>query len=135
MDNSLFVYKATVTDVPDGSNIVVDADLGFGIRRSDLTLRIAGVSPPPVCGPSKNIGVVSRNFVRDLLLNKRVVIRTHADCIGGSSNYSAEVFVEISAKTFQSLETSEVLSAIATRDGCYYLSIEKHLVENGFSNC
>lgn len=75
----LYYYAALVTDVYDGDTMTVELDLGLGIWRHDQKIRLWRVDTPEVRGESRQEGIRVRDMVRDLVLNKRVLLRTILD--------------------------------------------------------
>ena len=71
-----FFYTATVNDVYDGDTFTVDIDLGFDMVIKGQKIRLAGVDTPEMRGKEKVKGVIVRDFVRDLILNKVIYIKT-----------------------------------------------------------
>lgn len=90
----LFIYKARVTDAYDGDTIKVFVDLGFGIHQS-ITLRLFGINTPEVRGSSRSVGIISRDILRGLILDKDVLIKTHRDTTEKYGRYLADIFTDI----------------------------------------
>lgn len=77
--SQLYHYVAHVTEVYDGDTITVDLDLGLGVWRHDQTIRLWRVNTPEVKGPERTRGLVVRDFVRTLVLDKPILLRTILD--------------------------------------------------------
>lgn len=75
-EQSLYHYRALVTDVHDGDTITVDLDLGFHVWVRGEKIRLAGIDAPELGGDTKPQGEAAGNFLRDLVLNKNVIIQT-----------------------------------------------------------
>lgn len=75
----LYYYAAHVTDVYDGDTITVDVDLGLGVWRRNLTIRLWKVNAPEMRGPEKEQGTKVRDFVRAQILDKQILLRTILD--------------------------------------------------------
>lgn len=75
----LYFYAAQVIHVYDGDTIYVDMDLGLGVWRHNQAIRLWKLNTPEVRGPERAEGLKVRDFVRDLLLNKTVLLRTILD--------------------------------------------------------
>jgi len=69
-------YSAIVTDVYDGDTITVDVDLGFGVWLKDQKVRLYGIDTPEVRGPERIRGLVVRDWLRDLILDKVILLQT-----------------------------------------------------------
>lgn len=88
-----YIYKALVTGVYDGDTITVDIDFGMNIWRRDVKLRLARIDTPELRGEERPKGLLVRDYVRDLILNKYVIIKTIKDSTGKYGRYLAEVFI------------------------------------------
>ena len=89
-----YTYKAYVTDVYDGDTITVDMDYGMDIWRKNVKFRLAFIDTPEVRGIEKIEGKEVRDYVKDLILNKYIVIRTIKDKTGKYGRYIAEVIID-----------------------------------------
>ena len=80
--SKLYYYVAQVTAVYDGDTITVDLDLGLGLWRHGQIIRLWRVNTPEVKGPEKERGLQVRDFVRTLVLDKPILLRTILDLRG-----------------------------------------------------
>jgi micrococcal nuclease len=87
----MFSYNAEVTAVKDGDTIVADVDLGFGVWIKKQTFRLLGINSPELNTPE---GKSSRNKVKELILNKRVILNTHKDSKEKYGRWLATVILE-----------------------------------------
>jgi micrococcal nuclease len=94
VERVMYEYKATVTKVYDGDTITVDFDLGFGIILKKQKIRLLGINTPEVRGPERADGILSRNALRQRILDKQVIIRTSKDKKGKYGRWLGEVYVE-----------------------------------------
>ncbi len=90
----MYEYQATVTKVYDGDTITVDFDLGFGIILKKQKIRLLGINTPEVRGAEKADGIISRDALRQRILDKQVIIKTSKDKKGKYGRWLGEVFVE-----------------------------------------
>lgn len=74
-----YQYKAIVTSVYDGDTLNVDIDLGFGVWLKKQTIRLQGINAPEIRGKTKNEGIKSRDKLRELVLNKEILLETIKD--------------------------------------------------------
>lgn len=72
-------YTATITDVYDGDTVTADIKLGLGVTLTDQKIRFLGIDTPEMRGEEREDGIVSRDFLRELILNKEVDIYTQKD--------------------------------------------------------
>lgn len=74
-----YCYKAYVTEVYDGDTITVDIDLGFCMWIKKEKIRLYGIDAPELRGESREEGLKSRNWLREQILNKEIVLETIKD--------------------------------------------------------
>lgn len=74
-----YIYNARVKSVYDGDTIKVDIDLGFSVCLKDQTIRLFGINAPELKGPTKIEGLAARDRLKDLVLNKEIVLETIED--------------------------------------------------------
>ncbi len=72
----LWEYRAQIVSVYDGDTVRADIDLGFGIWRRDEPLRLLGINAPEVRGAERELGLVSRDALRERVMGKLVYLRT-----------------------------------------------------------
>ena len=88
----MYTYEAEVIRIIDGDTCVVSVDLGFRINY-EIKLRLAGISAPEVRGPERPEGLKSRDFLRSLILGKKVQIRTMKDKQEKYGRYLADIYL------------------------------------------
>jgi micrococcal nuclease len=93
-DAELFHYTARVQSVYDGDTCRVDIDLGLGIWIRNEKLRLVRINAPEMTGPEKAKGEVSRDFLRELIDGREVIIETLKDRRGKYGRYLAEIWIE-----------------------------------------
>ncbi len=96
----LYHYKAVVTGVYDGDTITVNIDLGLNTWINNEKIRLVRIDAPELRGSSRNKGLKSRDFLRELLLNKQVLLQTIKDKKEKYGRYLAEVWLETPAGKF-----------------------------------
>lgn len=69
------LYQAQVIDVYDGDTFTVVIEVGFGIQLLQK-VRLADVDAWEVRGEEREAGLKARDYVRDLILHKRVTLIT-----------------------------------------------------------
>ena len=85
-------YEATVISVYDGDTVTLMVDLGFGTATKQR-FRLSRINTPEVRGTDRERGVVSRDYLRDLLPYGKVVgVRTIKDSQEKYGRYLAEIF-------------------------------------------
>lgn len=93
MNEKCFYYRAKVASVYDGDTCHVDIDLGFGVWKKKETLRLHRINAPEVRGESRAAGLRSRDYLRQLILGKDVMIQTIRDSKGKYGRYLAEIWL------------------------------------------
>ena len=71
-----YFYKALITGVYDGDTITCTISLGWDIQLSGQKIRLSGIDTPEIRGKEKEEGIKVRDYVRELILNKEVYIKT-----------------------------------------------------------
>jgi len=91
----MYEYRAFVTAVYDGDTLTVDIDLGFGVVLKKQKLRLKGIDTPELRGgteETKALAREARDFVRERVLNKPVLLRTFKDKSGKYGRWLALVY-------------------------------------------
>jgi len=89
----MYTYNAKITAVYDGDTVTADIDCGFQIWKKGEKLRLFGINTPEVRGDAREEGLKSRNFLRSLILNKKVEVHTVKDKKGKYGRYLATIFL------------------------------------------
>ena len=69
-----------VTRVYDGDTVTCDLDIGFGVILKSAKLRLKGIDTPELRGTygiTKKRAYAARDYLRDLILGKDVLVETH----------------------------------------------------------
>ena len=98
MKESLFHYRAFVQAVYDGDTITVDIDLGLKTWIRGEKIRLNRINAPEMRGVEKVEGKVSRDYLRELILKKNIVIQTIQDKKGKYGRYLGEIWFEINGE-------------------------------------
>ena len=93
-DTELFHYTAQVQSVYDGDTCRVDIDLGLGIWIRNEKLRLVRINAPEMTGSDREQGIASRDFLRELIDGKEIIIETVKDKRGKYGRYLAEIWLE-----------------------------------------
>lgn len=88
--NASYTYEAFVTDVYDGDTITARVDLGFYMT-AEVKFRLYGIDTPEMHGEDKIEGKRVRDLVRDRILNKHVLLKSHKGKTGKYGRWLAEV--------------------------------------------
>lgn len=98
MQENLYYYKARVISVYDGDTVRVDVDLGFKSWIHNEKLRLARIDAPELRGDERPEGLLSRDFLRELILGKEVVLHTFKDRQGKYGRYLADIWLNRDGK-------------------------------------
>ena len=93
-DAELFHYTARVQSVYDGDTCRVDIDLGLGMWLRNEKLRLVRINAPEMTGPEKAAGTASRDFLRELIDGKEIIIETVKDRRGKYGRYLADIWIQ-----------------------------------------
>jgi len=91
---NLYYYKANVIKVYDGDTITVDIDLGIGVWLRKQSIRLYGIDAPEVRGSEKIEGKKSRDWLREKILGKEIILKTIKDKTGKYGRLLGEVWFE-----------------------------------------
>jgi micrococcal nuclease len=87
-----YCYGATIVKVYDGDTVTAVVDLGFKIKMT-IRVRLAGINAPEVRGASREEGLKTRDYLRGLILNKKVMIKTQKDKKGKYGRYIGVLYI------------------------------------------
>lgn len=79
VEDDRYCYDAYISDVYDGDTVTCDIDLGFGIVIRKQKIRLYGIDAPEMRGKERPHGKVTRNRLRELILDKTVRLYTISD--------------------------------------------------------
>ncbi|MDF7825866.1 thermonuclease family protein [Pontiellaceae bacterium B12227] len=90
----LYHYKALVTGAYDGDTITVEIDVGLKTAIKGEKLRLHRINAPEMRGDEKVAGKASRDWLRERILGKEILIQTIKDKKGKYGRYLAEIWLE-----------------------------------------
>ena len=94
MDSNLYLYKAIIISVYDGDTCRADIDLGLKVWIKNEKLRLLRINAPELRGEEKEQGKLSRDFLKEQIENKEVILQTQKDKQGKYGRYLAEIWVK-----------------------------------------
>lgn len=89
----MYNCKAKIIDVYDGYTVTAMVDLGF-LHFQEMKLRLYGIDTPELRGEEKEAGIIVRDIVREMILNKDVEIHSYKDKQGKYGRYLANIIVD-----------------------------------------
>ena len=93
MEDKRYFYSAIVRDVYDGDTCTVDIDLGLGAWVHGEKLRLHRIDTPELRGADRPRGLVARDFLRELIDGKTIIIETFKDKREKYGRYLAEIWL------------------------------------------
>ena len=88
-----YCYKAQVVSVYDGDTITAVVDLGFNVKMK-IKVRLAGINAPEIRGTQRQEGLKTRDFLRSLILDKEIILKTQKDKKGKYGRYIGVIYFE-----------------------------------------
>ena len=89
----MYNYKAHIKAVYDGDTVTAVVDLGF-LHYQEMKLRLYGIDTPEMRGEEREQGIIVRDIVRELILDKEVEIHTKKDKQGKYGRYLATIILD-----------------------------------------
>lgn len=109
-----YQYSAVILDVYDGDTVTAEVDLGFSVKMK-MKIRLAEIDTPEIRGEERPAGLIVRDYVRELLLGKEVMIETIKDKTGKYGRYLAFIYIPQEDEFFLNLNEHLVQEGMATR--------------------
>jgi len=89
-----YIYNAHVVAVYDGDTITVDIDLGFNIIMKNQKIRLSGIDTPELRKEEREAGLISRDWLREKILDKKIVIKTYKDKTEKYGRWLADIYID-----------------------------------------
>jgi len=103
MDSNLYLYKAKIISVYDGDTCRADIDLGLKVWIKNEKLRLLRIDAPELRGDEREEGLKSRDFLREQIADKEVILQTRKDKQGKYGRYLAEIWMEDTEGNWQNV--------------------------------
>ncbi len=91
---TLYHYRAMIKEVIDGNSVTADIDLGFSIWRHGEKLELARIDAPEPSGATQAAGEASRDFLKNLIEGKQVLIHTIVDPQQEFRRYLVDIWLD-----------------------------------------
>ena len=88
-----YIYNAYVTSVYDGDTITCNINCGFGVELKKQKIRLFGLNTPEVRGEEKAEGIISRDKLRERILDKEILLKTKKDKKGKYGRYLGVIYL------------------------------------------
>jgi len=89
----VYTYRAKIISVYDGDTVTALVDLGFGITNK-IKIRLKGINTPELRGAERPRGLVSRDFLREKILDKDIIVETFRDKKGKYGRYIGTLWLD-----------------------------------------
>ncbi|MBT0607544.1 thermonuclease family protein [Aequorivita echinoideorum] len=89
----MYQYKAKVIDVYDGDTITAMVDLGF-FHFQQMKFRLYGIDTPEIRGEEREQGLIVRDILREMILDKEVIINSYKDKQEKYGRYLANIVID-----------------------------------------
>ena len=89
----MYQYKAKIIDVYDGDTVTAVVDLGF-LHFQEMKLRLYGIDTPELRGEEREQGIIVRDILREMILDKEVVINWYKDKQGKYGRSLATILLD-----------------------------------------
>lgn len=89
----MYQYKAKVIKVYDGDTVTAMVDLGF-YHFQQMVFRLYGINTPEIRGDEREQGLVVRDIVREMILDKEVIINSYKDKQEKYGRYLANIVID-----------------------------------------
>jgi micrococcal nuclease len=89
----MYQYKATIIDVYDGDTVTAMVDLGF-YHYQQMKFRLYGIDTPELRGEEREQGLIVRDIVRGMILDKEVIINSFKDKQEKYGRYLANIIID-----------------------------------------
>jgi len=89
----MYQYKAKIIDVYDGDTVTAVVDLGF-LHFQEMKLRLYGIDTPELRGEEREQGIIVRDILRNMILDKEVIINSYKDKQGKYGRYLATILLD-----------------------------------------
>ena len=90
----MYEYRALVVSVYDADTLRADIDLGFGVWLKNQSVRWLKIDAWEIRGEERDDGIIARDRVRELILEKTVILKTYKDDKGKYGRWLAEVYYD-----------------------------------------
>ncbi len=94
MELKLYVYKARVVGVYDGDTCTIDIDLGLHTWIHGEKIRLARIDAPEIRGAERPQGLASRDHLKELILNRQIILETIKDVKEKYGRYLGEIWIQ-----------------------------------------
>lgn len=88
----MYEYKAKIISVYDGDTVTAIAELGFHASMK-IKIRLVGIDTPEIRGEEREQGLISKDRMVELILDKEVIVKTYKDKKGKYGRWLGEIYL------------------------------------------
>lgn len=88
-----YYYKAKIVSIYDGDTFRADIDMGLDQWTKNRIFRMYGIDAPELRGEEYDQGLLSRDWLREQILDKWVILQTFKDGKGSYRRFIADVYL------------------------------------------
>ncbi len=89
----MYQYNAKIIEVYDGDTVTAMVDLGF-YHYMEMKFRLYGINTPELRGEEREQGLIVRDIVRSMILDKDVIINSYKDKQEKYGRYLANIIID-----------------------------------------
>ena len=89
----MYQYKAKIIEVYDGDTVTAMVDLGF-YHFQQMKFRLYGINTPEIRGEEREQGIIVRDILRAMILDKEVTINSYKDKQEKYGRYLANIVID-----------------------------------------
>jgi len=90
-----YTYPAVIKSVYDGDTCTAEISIGFSVQLNGIKLRLYGINAPELRNETLELGRASRDYLKELVLDKAVVLQTFKDAKGKYGRYLAKLWIVV----------------------------------------
>lgn len=87
-----YIYNAYVENIYDGDTITCTIDCGFGVFLKKQKIRLYELNAPEIRGETREDGIISRDALRNKILQKNIILKTIKDKKGKYGRYLGIIY-------------------------------------------
>lgn len=105
----MYTYSAKIIGVYDGDTVTAIVDLGFHIKK-EIKIRLAGIDTPELRGAERPEGLVSKQRLSELILDKEVTLKTYKDKQEKYGRWLGDIYISNSEVSVNQILINEGLA-------------------------
>ncbi|MDD3793066.1 MAG: thermonuclease family protein [Candidatus Bathyarchaeota archaeon] len=87
-----YSYIGYVTEIINGDSFLASIDIGLDIILTNRRIKLNGVEAPQLIGDDADAGIVAKDVLKELIFNKKVLLKIYKNVTDEYGRYIADVF-------------------------------------------